>query len=89
VTVAASPEAVERALDGYIAGDLLLRGSPLDPDEDLFAAGLDSMSLSRLVVFIEDRFGLELPDGSFAIDDIDTLRKLASFVVARIAAARA
>lgn len=31
-------------------------------DDDLLAAGLDSMGIMRLVLFVEEKFGVVLPD---------------------------
>ncbi len=73
-------ETVRRALHEHIVGEILLRDSPLLPDEDLFAAGFDSMSLSRILVFVEERFGVVIPDEDVVIDQVATLDGLTSFV---------
>ena len=74
------PDAVRRALHAHIVGEILLREAPLRPDEDLFAAGFDSMSLSRILVFVEERFGVVIPDEDVVIDQVATLDGLTSFV---------
>ncbi|MCC6552416.1 MAG: acyl carrier protein [Polyangiaceae bacterium] len=79
---------VRRALHDHIVGEILLRRAPLGPDEDLFEAGFDSMSLARVLVFVERRFGVTIPDEDVVIDEISTLERLSRFVAARVAAAR-
>ncbi len=60
--------------------EILLRDAPLGSDEDLFDAGFDSMSLSRVLVFVEERFGVVIPDGDVVIDEVATLDGLTTFV---------
>jgi acyl carrier protein len=73
-------ESIRQALHDHVVGELLLRDEPLGFDDDIFDAGFDSMSLSRLLVFIEERFGAVIPDEDVVIDDIATLNSLARFV---------
>lgn len=75
---------VTSALKEHIEGEVLLRKAPLAPDEDLFAAGFDSMSLSRVLVFVEERFGLLIPDQDVVLDEVSTVDKLARFVHDRL-----
>ena len=71
---------IKAALNDYIVSEILLRDEPLAADEDLFDAGFDSMSLSRVLVFVEERFGVAIPDEDVVIDEIATLDALAAFV---------
>jgi len=71
---------VQRALKAYIEGEILLRREPLSPGEDLFAAGFDSLSLSRVLVFVEERFGVTIPDQDVVVDEVTTLSSMARFV---------
>jgi acyl carrier protein len=71
---------IEKALADQIGSEILLRKTPLTPDEDLFAAGFDSMSLSRVLVFVEERFGVSIPDHDVVLDEVSTLRTMAAFV---------
>lgn len=74
-----------KALHDHIVGELLLRDEPLAADDDLFDAGFDSMSLTRMLVFIEERYGVTIPDEEVVVDDISTLNALTSFVARHIA----
>lgn len=73
-------ESIRQTLHDHIVGELLLRDAPLGFDDDIFDAGFDSMSLSRLLVFIEEHFGAVIPDEDVVIDDIATLNSMARFV---------
>ena len=78
---------VSKQLKEHIEGEILLRKTPLAPDEDLFAAGFDSMSLSRVLVFVEEQFGLQIPDQDVVLDEVSTIDTMARFVHGRLAAA--
>lgn len=73
-------ETIQKALAETITNEILLRKTPLGADEDLFAAGFDSMSLSRVLVFVEERFGVTIPDQDVVLDEVSTLRTMAGFV---------
>ena len=75
-----STEDIRKKLHDHIVEEVLLRDEPLTPDEDLFEAGFDSMSLSRVLVFVEDEFGVAIPDEDVVIDEIATLKTMATFV---------
>ncbi|MBK9262997.1 MAG: acyl carrier protein [Polyangiaceae bacterium] len=75
-----SIEAVEAALSEFVTKDVLLRKEPLGRDVDLFDAGFDSLSLSRVLVFVEQRFGAAIPDQDVVIDEIATIASMARFV---------
>jgi acyl carrier protein len=53
--------------------------SELADDDDLFAAGLDSMAILKLVSWIERTTGREVPDGAARSEHFRTLRALAAF----------
>ena len=49
-------------------------------DDDLLDAGLDSMGIMRLVLFIEEKFGVALPDEEIEPDNIQTLNKISGWI---------
>jgi acyl carrier protein len=75
-----SPTEIQQALAQHLTEEILLRDEPLAVDEDLFEAGFDSMSLSRVLVFVEERFGVTIPDEDVVIDEIATLADMTTFV---------
>jgi acyl carrier protein len=79
---------VRRALHDALVHEILLRKAPLAPDQDLFEAGLDSLALTRVLVFVEERFGVRIPDEDVVVDELSTLDRMARFVADRAAAAR-
>jgi acyl carrier protein len=74
-------DTIRSALHDHIVGEILMRDEPLQAGEDLFDAGFDSMSLSRILVFVEERFATTIPDEDVVIDEIATLDQLTDFVV--------
>jgi len=49
-------------------------------DDDLLEAGLDSMGIMRLVLFIEEKFGVTLPDEEIEPDNIQTVNRISAWI---------
>lgn len=73
-------ETIHKALHDHIVEEILLRDEPLGAEDDLFDAGFDSMSLSRILVFVEEKFGVTIPDEDVVLDEISTLKTMTAFV---------
>ena len=78
---------IHKALHDHIINEILLREDPLGPEDDLFDAGFDSMSLSRILVFVEEEFGVTIPDEDVVLDEISTLKTMTAFVEGYVAKA--
>lgn len=50
-------------------------------DDDLLAAGLDSMGLMRLIMFIENEFGITLPDTEIEPDNVQSFNALEQWIL--------
>ncbi|HRI63550.1 MAG TPA: acyl carrier protein [Polyangium sp.] len=74
-----SVEALEAALLNFIMKEILLLDKPIGRDVDLFEAGFDSLSLSRILVFIEKNFGVTVPEEVVELDEISTVASMARF----------
>ncbi len=48
--------------------------------DDLLDAGLDSMGIMRLVLFIEEELGVSLPDEEIEPDNIQTLESIVKWI---------
>lgn len=62
--------------DNVLAGDVVV-----SPDTELSHIGVDSFSLMELVLFIERRFGLELPAEALIPENIASARVLGAYCV--------
>jgi acyl carrier protein len=63
--------------ENILAGDVVVT-----PDTELSHIGVDSFSLMELVLFIERRFGLELPAEALIPENIASVRRLSACCVA-------
>jgi 2-hydroxymuconate-semialdehyde hydrolase len=74
----------------FIEEDLLFdEGPPLEHDTPLLGSGiLDSLSIVALLAFVEERFGVSVPDGEIAVEQLRDLRTLADWVNALMEAER-
>jgi len=50
-------------------------------NENLIEAGLDSMAIMRLVMFIEERFNVTLPDNEVEPENIQTIQALQQWIL--------
>lgn len=75
-------DSIVRELKAFITRELLLKPDDrLDDDQPLISGGLlDSLALARLAVFIEDRFGVDIPDLELSETKMDTLNQIAARV---------
>ncbi len=75
-------ETITRLLHERLLDDLYF-GEPgtIQADEDLFELGLDSMVVTRLVVFAERRLSSRIPDSEIVAANFRTLNALTALVV--------
>ena len=72
-------KSVEKILLTEVAGDLGKKS--LAPDEDLLAQGIiDSLGVVKLVVSLEEAFGIELPDEDIVPENFENLNALVQMV---------
>jgi acyl carrier protein len=74
------PANLEEALIGLVREKLFEGGAPLTADTDLFAAGLDSMGIMQLMIVIEERFGVRVPESAVTRENFATAARLAAMV---------
>jgi acyl carrier protein len=77
------PEAVIQNLVTFINTHIMAAGHPIQPDDDLQAAGLDSMALLKVLLFVEAEFGFWIPDEDLMEDNVASVRALASYICRR------
>ena len=71
---------VANALTAFINTSIMARGRPLQPDDDLEAAGLDSMALLKVLIFVETEFGFWMPDEDLVAENIASPSALAHYI---------
>ncbi len=73
----------EQCLSRFIATTLMQNedADTLDREESLLGSGiLDSLGIMRLVVFIEEAFGVAVPEDGLVPEHFQTIRQLAAYV---------
>jgi len=64
------------------------RAVPLDEELDLLNAGIvDSLGILRLVSFIEEQFGVQVPDEDVVFENFQSVRAMTAYITQRKAAA--
>jgi D-alanine--poly(phosphoribitol) ligase subunit 2 len=70
--------AVERDVRRYLLAELIRDDElELERDEPIFSSGLlDSFSVTQLICFLEDQFGVKIAISEVTIQDFDTIGKI-------------
>jgi len=74
---------IESVVKDFIRNELMFGsdGARLDSATDLIGSGmLDSVAVLRLILFIEERFGVHVADGEVLPDNFRTVDMIRSFV---------
>lgn len=73
----------EAAIEHFISNEILLGRSTkrLDPNESLVDSGiLDSLSLLRLIAYIEENFGIIIEDGEVVLENFESIATITRFI---------
>ncbi len=65
----------------YIEKNILAEAVQIDAGTNLKQAGIDSFSTVEVILFIERRFGVSIPDEKLVPDNFKTIQALAATVV--------
>jgi acyl carrier protein len=77
---------VTSELEAFIVDEITLgRGiREIEPDEDLLSRGIiDSLGVTQLVEFLEDRFGIVVADEDLTPANFQTLKSIDAFVACK------
>ncbi len=74
---------MKQQIRNFIFDELIFVAEPekFSDDDDLLEAGLDSMGIMRLIMFIEEQFGVTLPDTEIDPDNVKSFNALAQWVL--------
>ncbi len=78
---------IETKLLDFLKREVFAPEVAVTPETDLVASGFDSMSLVRMLVFIEIDYGFWIPESEITGEALKTVRSLAT-TIARLLNAR-
>ena len=81
-----SVDAVTAAVVRFLNTEIMAASSAVGPDDVLADAGVDSMALIKVLVFLEREAGIWVPDEDLTDDVVRSARTLAAYVCGRAAA---
>ena len=73
-------EEITEALQQFLIANILDEGSDVSTDVELKNLGVDSFSIVEIVLFIERRFGILIPDHLMVPETFKTIRSIADTV---------
>ena len=70
------------ALIEFVKNEIMRnKNAKLNDDEDLLSAGiLDSLAILQLVAFIEDQFGIKVPDEDVVFENFQSINALVTYL---------
>ena len=70
------------ALTEFVKNEVMRnKNAKLDEDEDLLSAGiLDSLAILQLVAYIEDQFGIKIPDEDVVFENFQSINALNAYL---------
>ena len=68
---------LEKELLALITGRLLSAAGTIGPEDNLQEAGLDSMAIMQLLVLIEEKYGISLPNGAISCRNFGSAQSVA------------
>ena len=74
------PPEIEAELLSFLRREIFAPQVVLSAETDLIAAGFDSLSLVRLLVFVETTYGLWIPESEITSAALSNVRSLAATV---------
>jgi len=83
---------IDRDIRGFLAENFILDngGADLNADESLTQSGvLDSMGVLELIMFIEQQFGVTIPDEDTLPENLDSVSRIVRYVGGRLEGASA
>ena len=83
VVAAPTVDDVARAIVRFLNTEIMAPSHPVAADDVLADAGVDSMALLKVLVFLERKLGVWVPDEDLSDEVIRTPRTLAAYVCSR------
>jgi acyl carrier protein len=77
---------VAAAILTFVNTDIMAEGRALRADEAFEPAGVDSMALLRIFLFVETEYGFWIPDEDLVPDNVGSVAALARYVARKVAA---
>lgn len=67
-------------LTNFLRANILAKGVEFDENKQLSSVGVDSLSLVEILLFVERRFGVSVPDSALSRTNLETVSALAQCV---------
>jgi acyl carrier protein len=78
--------AIAQQLAEFVNREIMAPGHAIGPDDLLEPAGVDSMALLKVLLYIEREFGFWIPDEDLVDDTVASTASLARYVAGRLPA---
>jgi acyl carrier protein len=76
-------EELERVLLEFVNAEIMSRGKPIAAHDDFATAGVDSLALLKILLLVETRFGIVVPDEDLLDANVGSVATLADYLSRR------
>ncbi len=80
---ALSEAEVAEALVGYVNAHIMASGRAIGSEDSFEAAGVDSMALLKILLFVETEYGFWVPDEDLSDENTGSAQALARYICQR------
>ena len=77
-------EAIVGAIVGFVNAEIMAPGHALAASDGFELAGVDSMALLKILLFVEREFGFWMPEEDLVVDNVASAAVLGAYVAARL-----
>ena len=74
-------ETIIKDIKNYIEKNIMAENIMIDADTELEDAGVDSFSIVEIILFIEKKYGVSMPDDKLIPENFHSLRALSATVL--------
>jgi acyl carrier protein len=74
------PDDIAQALLGFVNAEIMAPGAAIGAGDPFDRAGVDSLALLRVLVFVEATFGLWVPDEDLSETNVGSVDALARYI---------
>lgn len=79
---------IKRVIEENLDDELYVPTSEIDINENLFLVGVDSLNVIKIVLGLEDVYGIEFDDSELTIDNLQSIASIEKIVINKLKVGR-
>lgn len=79
---------IKRVIEENLDDELYVPTSEIDINENLFLVGVDSLNVIKIVLGLEDVYGIEFDDSELTIENLQSIASIEKIVINKLKVGR-